>query len=328
MRLLPLEVLHQLLLSYTHALIRPTLLPGNHGEKHLLGDLVIRRPVPFHWIKNGLALVYKLHWKEFFRFTDSLQNLGVKLSLTNVQAARADPDNLTTGDIPARKGGTRELTGNAELDKLDALDDLGTEASPTTSQSAIHRAQCAARGRNIEKETLAMLHVLAGWDEAMQSKMVLEKEDDEGAEAAALAAAALYDEDNNANNVDKSLEALMNRTDADGEEARRMYRLRKAWQAWQIHVKDGFEGFTDRASGTGEGEEEQQEELIDRLPEGDLKSWLLTFKARKKDAPVMNYSRRQSAMFDVYRAWLRRYDTVGPHTALGHVSAQPEQFLR
>ena len=32
-------------------------------------------------------------------------------------------------------------------------------------------------------------------------------------------------------------------------------------------------------------------------------------KERKKDAPVMSYTRRQSAMFDVYRAWLRRYDT-------------------
>ena len=139
--------------------------------------MVIRRPVPFHWLKNGLALVYKLHWKEFFRFTDSIQNLGVKLSMTNIQAADAHAEDLTTGVIPPRRGGTRELTGNADIDKHDALGvdagDASGEEDPGASLYAVHRA---ARGRVIAVENSAMAHVLAGWDAAVQELQIDDEE--------------------------------------------------------------------------------------------------------------------------------------------------------
>jgi hypothetical protein len=152
--------------------------------------MVLRRPVPFHWLKNGLAIAYKLHWKEFFRFTDSIHNLGVKLSKTNIQAAEEHPDRLTTGTISARKGGTRELTGNSEIVKLDALGadsvDDETAADPEAKKYKVHRA---ARGRVIIDENLAMSRVLAGWDEAVQA-LALDLDDEEEEDTAAAATGA------------------------------------------------------------------------------------------------------------------------------------------
>ena len=90
-------------------------------------------------------------------------------------------------------------------------------------------------------------------------------------------------------------------------QAREKMRFHSAFRSWRITARDGFEGFTDRTDVEG-GQEEELDELIEEMPEGELKAWMKKLKERKKDAPVMSYTRRQSAMFDVYRAWIRRYD--------------------
>jgi hypothetical protein len=54
----------------------PGMTQGEHGFRGRLGNLLVRRPAPFHWLKNGLTRCVQVHWKEFFIKVFAAANVG------------------------------------------------------------------------------------------------------------------------------------------------------------------------------------------------------------------------------------------------------------
>lgn len=60
-------------------------------RKFLLGNLLVRRPAPFHWLKNGLTILEKVHFTEFFSKVLAACDVG---SASDKHSVRAGLDDI------------------------------------------------------------------------------------------------------------------------------------------------------------------------------------------------------------------------------------------
>ena len=90
----------------------------------MLGNSLVRRPGPFHWLKAGLTILRNCHFSEYFERIYGLCNLG---SYDSKHEVRRDLDDVGL-DLAAR-------VGDANDDVLPAAGDPGNIANATQGRA-------------------------------------------------------------------------------------------------------------------------------------------------------------------------------------------------